>query len=58
MPPTTFEARSDLVSLYGEADYPNGAKFWILALNIAAVLILSRIDMSIVATAVPSIKLD
>ncbi|KAB8077448.1 major facilitator superfamily domain-containing protein [Aspergillus leporis] len=52
---TTFDAISDRASLRGEAEYPTGAKFWLLMLTLAAVLILSSVDMNIVATAVPSI---
>ncbi|KAM5347578.1 hypothetical protein ACJ41O_007402 [Fusarium nematophilum] len=37
------------------ADYPTGAKFWLIMLTVAAVLVLSSIDMNIIATAVPSI---
>lgn len=35
--------------------YPTGVKFWLLMFNLAAVIILGSIDMSIVATAVPRI---
>ncbi|GAQ34926.1 hypothetical protein AtubIFM57143_010192 [Aspergillus tubingensis] len=52
---TTFDAITDHASLHGEAEYPSGTKFWLLMLTLAAVLILSSIDMNIVATAVPSI---
>ncbi|KAF4963038.1 hypothetical protein FSARC_8911 [Fusarium sarcochroum] len=38
-----------------EARYPKGLKFWLIMLSVGAVLILSSIDMNIVATAVPSI---
>ncbi|GLA37102.1 hypothetical protein AnigIFM63309_003668 [Aspergillus niger] len=54
-PATTFDAITDRVSLRGEFEYSSGAKFWLLMLTLAAVLILSSIDMNIVATAVPSI---
>lgn len=35
--------------------YPIGTKFWLIMLTVGAVLVLSSIDMNIVATAVPSI---
>ncbi|RAK92987.1 efflux pump antibiotic resistance protein [Aspergillus costaricaensis CBS 115574] len=54
-PAATFDAIADSVSLHGEAEYPSGSKLWLLMLTLAAVLILSSIDMNIVATAVPSI---
>ncbi|GLB06662.1 hypothetical protein AtubIFM57258_001974 [Aspergillus tubingensis] len=54
-PAATFDAIADSASLHGEAKYPSGTKFWLLMLTLAAVLILSSIDMNIVATAVPSI---
>lgn len=54
-PTTTFDAISNHASLREEAEYPTGAKFWLLMLTLAAVLILSSVDMNIVATAVPSI---
>ncbi|KAJ4251525.1 hypothetical protein NW762_011513 [Fusarium torreyae] len=38
-----------------EREYPAGLKFWLIMLSVGAVLILSSIDMNIVATAVPSI---
>ncbi|SPJ81566.1 related to aflatoxin efflux pump AFLT [Fusarium torulosum] len=38
-----------------EAQYPTGIKLWLIMLSVAAVLVLSSIDMNIVATAVPSI---
>ena len=52
---TTIDEISDPARLPGEAEYPTGAKFWLLMLTLAAVLVLSSIDMNIVATAVPSI---
>jgi MFS family permease len=52
---TTFDEISNPTRLPGEANYLTGAKFWFLMLNLAAVLVLSSIDMNIVATAVPSI---
>ncbi|GKZ37504.1 hypothetical protein AbraIFM66950_009087 [Aspergillus brasiliensis] len=54
-PATTFDTISDRASLRGEAEYLSDAKFWLLMLTLAAVLILSSVDMNIVATAVPSI---
>jgi MFS family permease len=53
----TVDEISDSARLPGEADseYLTGTKFWLLVLTLAAVLILSSIDMNIVATAVPSI---
>lgn len=54
-PATTFDAISDRASLRGETEYITGAKFWLLMLTLAAVLVLSSVDMNIVATAVPSI---
>lgn len=38
-----------------QPEYPTGAKFWLIMLTVGAVLILTCIDMNIVATAVPSI---
>ncbi|KAK5131370.1 hypothetical protein LTR08_000973 [Meristemomyces frigidus] len=38
-----------------ETEYPTGAKLWLILLTVGAVLILSEIDMNIIATAVPSI---
>ena len=38
-----------------QPEYPSGAKFWLIILTVGAVLILTCIDMNIVATAVPSI---
>lgn len=55
MQETTVDELSDPARLPGEAEYPTGAKFWLLMLTLAAVLVLSSIDMNIVATAVPSI---
>lgn len=46
---------SDPVHLPQEAGYLTGTKFWLLMLTLAAALVLSSIDMNIVATAVPSI---
>ncbi|KAI6765048.1 hypothetical protein HG531_012147 [Fusarium graminearum] len=36
-------------------DYPEGMKLWLIMLSVTAVLVLSSVDMNIVATAVPSI---
>ncbi|PGH30341.1 hypothetical protein GX50_06899 [[Emmonsia] crescens] len=38
-----------------QPEYPTGAKFWLIMLTVGAVLILTGVDMNIVATAVPSI---
>lgn len=38
-----------------ELEYPSGAKLWLIMLTVGAVLILSSVDMNIIATAVPSI---
>jgi hypothetical protein len=46
---------SDPDALPEGTQYPSGLKFWLLMLNLGAVIILGAIDMSIVATAVPSI---
>ncbi|KAE8318290.1 efflux pump antibiotic resistance protein [Aspergillus transmontanensis] len=54
-PATTFDAISDRASAGEEAESATTARFWLLMLNLAAVLILSSVDMNIVATAVPSI---
>ncbi|KAM0541907.1 hypothetical protein ACHAPJ_013054 [Fusarium lateritium] len=52
----TFDAANPANPLDGaEVDYPTGLKFWLVMLSVGAVLILSSIDMNIVATAVPSI---
>lgn len=40
---------------FAEKRSPTGVKFWVLMLNLGAVLILISIDMNIVATAVPAI---
>ncbi|PYH99512.1 efflux pump antibiotic resistance protein [Aspergillus ellipticus CBS 707.79] len=52
---TTFDEISNPAPVTGEAEYLAGTKFWLLMLSLAAVLVLSSIDMNIVATAVPSI---
>lgn len=46
---------SDPARLPEEAEYPAGAKFWLIMLTVGAVLVLSSIDVNVVATAVPSI---
>ncbi|KAL4728102.1 hypothetical protein ACLX1H_004834 [Fusarium chlamydosporum] len=38
-----------------ETEYPEGVKLWLIMLSIGAILILSSVDMNIVATAVPNI---
>ncbi|KKZ63066.1 hypothetical protein EMCG_02567 [[Emmonsia] crescens] len=38
-----------------QPEYPTGAKFWLIMLTVGAVLVLTGVDMNIVATAVPSI---
>lgn len=52
---TTFDAMSDRGSAREVAESEKAARFWLLMFNLAAVLILSSVDMNIVATAVPSI---
>ncbi|RMZ86377.1 hypothetical protein DV736_g6398, partial [Chaetothyriales sp. CBS 134916] len=52
---TAFDEISHPARLPGEAEYLTGAKFWLVMLTLAAVLVLSSMDMNIVATAVPSI---
>ncbi|KAJ5741440.1 efflux pump antibiotic resistance protein [Penicillium manginii] len=51
---TTQEMSSHSGSFAGNRS-PTGVKFWLLMLNLGAVLILISIDMNIVATAVPTI---
>ena len=46
---------SNLAPASVQPEYPTGAKFWLIMLTVAALLILTCIDMNIVATAVPSI---
>lgn len=55
MAETIFDEISDPARSPEEAEYPTGAQFWLLMLTLAGVLVLSSIDMNIVATAVPSI---
>ena len=52
---TTVDQISDLAHSSVHLEYPTGAKFWLIILTVGAVLILTCIDMNIVATAVPSI---
>ncbi|KAJ6019129.1 hypothetical protein N7522_001196 [Penicillium canescens] len=51
----TVNEGSDPVRLPGEAEYLTGAKYSLLMLTLAGALVLSSIDMNIVATAVPRI---
>ena len=52
---TTVEQISDPAHSSVQPEYPIDAKFWLIILTVGAVLILTCIDMNIVATAVPSI---
>ena len=52
---TTVDETSDPAHSSVQVEYPTGAKFWLIMLTVAAVLIPTCIDMNIVATAVPSI---
>ncbi|CAF9902778.1 MAG: hypothetical protein ALECFALPRED_000014 [Alectoria fallacina] len=52
---TTVDAISDPAHSSVQPEYPTGANFWLIMLTVGAVLILTCIDMNIVATAVPSI---
>lgn len=52
---TTVDEISDPAHSAIQPEYPTGAKFWFIMLTVGAVLILTCIDMNIVATAVPSI---
>ena len=52
---TTVDEISDPTHSSVQQEYPTGAKFWLIILTVGAVLILTCIDMNIVATAVPSI---
>ena len=54
-PETTVDETSDPAHSSVQVEYPTGAKFWLIMLTVAAVLIPTCIDMNIVATAVPSI---
>ncbi|KAK6443058.1 hypothetical protein LTR95_000773 [Oleoguttula sp. CCFEE 5521] len=49
------DVRPDSAVATDESRYPSGVKFWLLMLNLAAVIMLYAIDMAIVATAVPAI---
>ena len=52
---TTVDQISDPAHSSIQPEYPTGAKFWLIILTVGAVLVLTCIDMNIVATAVPSI---
>lgn len=52
---TSIDATPDATRPLGEAGYPTGVKFWLIVLTVGSVLVLTSIDMNIVATAVPSI---
>lgn len=52
---TTVDQTSDPAHSSVRPEYPTGAKFWLIILTVGAVLVLTCIDMNIVATAVPSI---
>ena len=52
---TTVDETSDPTRSSVQPEYPTGAKFWLIILTVGAVLILTCVDMNIVATAVPSI---
>jgi len=52
---TTVDETSDPAHSSVQPEYPAGAKVWLIMLTIGAGLILTCIDMNIVATAVPSI---
>ena len=52
---TTVDQISDPAHSSVQPEYPTGAKFWLIILTVGAVLVLTCIDMNIVATAVPSI---
>ena len=51
----TIDVTSDLPPSSEQPVYPTGVKLWLIMLTVAALLILTCIDMNIVATAVPSI---
>ncbi|OJD18110.1 hypothetical protein AJ78_01828 [Emergomyces pasteurianus Ep9510] len=38
-----------------QPEYPTGAKFWLIILTVGAILVLTALDINIVATALPSI---
>lgn len=52
---TTVDEVTDAAHSSVPPEYPTGAKFWLIMLTVGAVLVLSCVDMNIVATAVPSI---
>lgn len=52
---TTDDEISDPAHSSVQPEYPTGAKLWLVMLTVGAVMILTCIDMNIVATAVPSI---
>ena len=52
---TTVDETSDPTRSSVQPECPTGAKFWLIILTVGAVLILTCVDMNIVATAVPSI---
>lgn len=52
---TAVDEISDPDHLSVQIEYPTGDKFWLIMLTVGAGLILTSIDMNIVATAVPSI---
>ncbi|KAM0342593.1 hypothetical protein ACHAPU_009448 [Fusarium lateritium] len=56
-PDTVVVPNNDAAESAGDANahYPTGVRLWLIMVSIAAVLVLSSIDMNIVATAVPSI---
>lgn len=52
---TSIDATPDATRPLEEAGYPTGVNFWLIILIVGSVLVLTSIDMNIVATAVPSI---
>lgn len=54
-PHITVDEIFNTARLPEEAEYPTGAKFWLIMLTVGAVLVLSSIDVNVVATAVRSI---
>ena len=52
---TTLEQTPDPAHSSVQPEHPTDAKFWLIILTVGALLILTCIDMNIVATAVPSI---
>ncbi|KAK4888318.1 hypothetical protein LTR27_012769 [Elasticomyces elasticus] len=63
-PPRTLEAFDEIIDTApprisnASPEYPTGAKFYIIMLSLALILILEGLDSSIVATAVPAITDD